>query len=57
MLPELSQHLLGVLSMVLWVGKINKGIIKEIHDEFIQLITKKIVHDVHALDRAVGEGV
>ena len=55
MLPELSQYLLEMFNMVLWVGKINKDIIKENQDEFIQVLTKKTVHHVHELCRCVGD--
>ena len=40
--------------MVLWVGRINKDIIKENQDEFVQVLTKKSVHHIHELGRGVG---
>ena len=49
MLPKLSQNLTKVFSMVLWVGRINKDIVKENQDEFVQILTKKIVNHVHEL--------
>ena len=53
MLSELSQYLPKVISMVLWVERINKDIVEEYQDEFVQVLTKKIVHHIHEL----GSGV
>ena len=41
--------------MVLWVGRVNKDIVKENQDEFIQVLTKKIVYHVHKLGGGVGD--
>ena len=41
--------------MVLWVGRINKDIVKENQDEFVQVLTKKSVHHIHELGRGVGD--
>ena len=40
--------------MVLWVGKISEDIVEENQDEFVQVLTKEIVHHVHQLCRGVG---
>ena len=45
----------GVFSMVLWVGIINEDIVKEDQDEFVQVLTKKSVHHIHELGKAVGD--
>ena len=55
MLPELSQHFLEVISMVMWVGRIDEDIVQENQDEFVQVLTKEIVHHVHKLGRGVGD--
>ena len=39
--------------MVLWVGRINKDIVKENQDEFVQVLTEKSVHHIHELGRAL----
>ena len=39
--------------MVLWVGRVNKDIVKEKKDEFVQVLTKNIVNHVHELDKGV----
>ena len=39
--------------MILWVGRINKDIVKENQDEFVQVITKKNVHHIHELAGAL----
>ena len=54
MLSELSKYLSEVISMVLWVSKINEDIIEENQDEFVQVLTKEIVHHLHKLGRGVG---
>ena len=41
--------------MVLWVGRIDKDIVKENQDEFVQVLTKKSVHHIHELGRGVGD--
>ena len=41
--------------MVLRVGRINKDIVKENQDEFVQVLTKKSVHHIHELGRGVGD--
>ena len=41
--------------MVLWIGRINEDIVKENQDEFVQVLTKKIVHHIHKLSRGVGD--
>ena len=55
MLLELCHYFAEVFNMVLWVGGIDKDIIKENQDEFVQVLTKKIVHHVHELGRGVGD--
>ena len=55
MLSELSQHFHDVFNMDLWVGRIYKDIVKEHQDEFVQVLTKKIVHHVHESGRGVGD--
>ena len=55
MLPELSQNFSEVFKVVLWVGKINKDIFKEHQDEFVQVFTEKIVHDIQELGRTVRD--
>ena len=41
--------------MVLWVGRVNKGIIREHQDELVQVLTKKIVYHIHELGRGIGD--
>ena len=55
MLSEFAQHFPEVISMVLWVGKINKHIVRENQDEFVQVLTKKSVYHVHKLGKGVGD--
>ena len=40
--------------MVLWVGRTNEDIVKENQDEFVEVLTKEIVHHIHELGRGVG---
>ena len=39
MLSELFQYVLEMFCMVLWVGRVNKKIVKETQDEFVQILT------------------
>ena len=55
MLSELSQHFPEMFNMVLWVGRIDKASAKENQDEFVQVLTKKIVHHLHELGKGVGD--
>ena len=55
MLSEFAQHFPEVISMVLWVGKIYQDVVKENQDEFVQVLTKEIVHHIHELGRGIGD--
>ena len=54
MVMELLQNFPEVFNMVLWVGRVNKDIVKKDCDEFVQVLTEKIVHHKHELCRGVG---
>ena len=51
---ESSQNFPKVVHMVLWVGRVDKDIVKKDYDELVQVLTEKIVHHKHELCRGVG---